>query len=62
MSNSQSTTSITDQLQAKFGLQGIEFRHNLTKEELFHEAIANDRGRVSINGDDKAQKALSYIK
>ena len=58
MSNSQSTTSITDQLQAKFGLQGIEFRHNLTKEELFHEAIANDRGRVSINGDDKAQKAF----
>ena len=41
----------------KLGLASVTFQHNLTKDVLFHEAIANDRGRVSLDGPDDAQKA-----
>jgi phosphoenolpyruvate carboxykinase (ATP) len=41
----------------KLGLASVTFKHNLTKDVLFHEAIANDRGRVSLDGPDDAQKA-----
>jgi phosphoenolpyruvate carboxykinase (ATP) len=40
------------------GLQGVDYHHNLSKEQLFHEAIANDRGRVDKEGPDDAQKAF----
>jgi len=44
-------------LQALLGLDGVHYKTNLSKEELFNEAIANDRGRVVANGPDDAQKA-----
>ena len=40
------------------GLETVSYKHNLSKEELFHEAIANDRGRVTADGPDDAQKAF----
>ena len=39
------------------GLEGVTYKYDLTKEELFHEAIANDRGRVRTDGPDDEQKA-----
>ncbi len=49
---------IRDQLEAQFGLKGPEFKVDLSKEELFHAAIANDRGRVTEGGPEDAQKAF----
>jgi phosphoenolpyruvate carboxykinase (ATP) len=46
------------ELEAQFGLKGVELRINLSKDELFAEAIANDRGRVTEGGPDDAQKAF----
>jgi phosphoenolpyruvate carboxykinase (ATP) len=46
------------QLENAFGLTGPELRFGLSQEELFHEAIANDRGRVEIGGPNDAQKAF----
>ncbi|MHC4378147.1 MAG: phosphoenolpyruvate carboxykinase (ATP) [Planctomycetota bacterium] len=46
------------QLKDLFGLEGVEYKCHLSKEELFHEAIANDRGRVEEGGPDDAQKAF----
>ncbi|MFT5288617.1 MAG: phosphoenolpyruvate carboxykinase (ATP) [Planctomycetota bacterium] len=40
-----------------FGLEGVTYKYDLTKEELFHEAIAKDRGRVRMDGPDDEQKA-----
>jgi phosphoenolpyruvate carboxykinase (ATP) len=45
-------------LEGKLGLKDIAYRYNLTKEQLFHEAIANDRGRVVKDGPYDAQKAF----
>jgi phosphoenolpyruvate carboxykinase (ATP) len=45
-------------LERQLGLKGIVLKHNLSKEELFHEAIRNDRGRVKLDGPDDAQKAF----
>ena len=53
-----SASDVADQLDAAFGLQGLELRFGLTQDELFHEAIANDRGRVEIDGPNDAQKAF----
>ena len=53
-----STTDIAAQLEARFGLAGVELRCNLTQSELFDEAIANDRGRVTVGGPSDAQKAF----
>jgi phosphoenolpyruvate carboxykinase (ATP) len=46
-------------LERKLGLKNLEYRYNLSKERLFHEAIANDRGRVEADGPDDAQKAFA---
>ncbi|MXW76429.1 MAG: phosphoenolpyruvate carboxykinase (ATP) [Acidimicrobiaceae bacterium] len=46
------------QLQRTLGLSGPELRFGLSQDELFHEAIANDRGRVSFEGPSDAQKAF----
>ena len=46
------------QLESAFGLSGPELRYGLTQDELFHEAIANDRGRVEPGGPLDAQKAF----
>ncbi len=45
-------------LEHKLGLKNVSYKHNLSKERLFHEAIANDRGRVDVDGPDDAQKAF----
>jgi phosphoenolpyruvate carboxykinase (ATP) len=45
-------------LEKLFGLKGVSYTYNLSKEELFHEAIANDRGRVKRDGPSNAQKAF----
>lgn len=47
------------QLERKLGLSNVNYKHNLTKQELFHEAIANDRGRIDIDGPDDAKKAYA---
>jgi len=44
-------------LEQKFGLKNVQYKYNLSKEELFHEAIANDRGRIRADGPDDDQKA-----
>ena len=45
-------------LEQKLGLSNVAFKHNLSKEQLFHEAIANDRGWVSPDGGGDEQKAF----
>lgn len=52
-------TQAAAQLQRSFGLSGVELRFGLSQDELFHEAIANDRGRVAFGGPRDAQKAFS---
>ena len=53
------TADIATQLETTFGLAGVELRYGLSQDELFHEAIAHDRGRVEIDGSDDAQKAFA---
>ncbi len=45
-------------LKALLGLDAVNYKSNLSKTELFHEAIANDRGRTRLNGPDSDQKAF----
>ena len=45
-------------LEQKLGLKSVSYKYNLPKDQLFHEAIANDRGRVRADGPDDAQKAF----
>ena len=44
-------------LEKLFGLDSVTYKYNLSKPELFSEAIAHDRGRVAHDGPDDAQKA-----
>jgi phosphoenolpyruvate carboxykinase (ATP) len=44
-------------LEKLLGLKDVTYRYNLTKDELFHAAIENDRGRVRPDGPDDEQKA-----
>lgn len=46
------------ELEKLFGLRNVSYKINLTKEELFHEAIAHDRGRVREGGPEDEQKAF----
>ena len=46
-----------EDLERLFGLDSVEYKVDLTKDELFDEAIANDRGRVRPDGPDDEQKA-----
>ena len=48
---------LSAQLQALFGLRHVTYKANLSKEALFHEAIANDRGRIREGGPETDQKA-----
>lgn len=50
---------LSQELQQTFGLDGPNYRHNLDRKTLFHEAIANDRGRVRRDGPDDEQKAFA---
>ncbi|MBI3171514.1 MAG: phosphoenolpyruvate carboxykinase (ATP) [Hydrocarboniphaga effusa] len=45
-------------LEKLFGLKTVSYKYNLSKEELFHEAIKNDKGRVRKDGPGNAQKAF----
>ncbi|UCE87076.1 MAG: phosphoenolpyruvate carboxykinase (ATP), partial [Deltaproteobacteria bacterium] len=48
-----------DALRRGLGLETVNFKYGLSKDELFHEAIANDRGRTEPDGRDTAQKAFA---
>lgn len=45
-------------LEKLLGLKSVTYKYELSKPELFHEAIANDRGRVKRGGPSDAQKAF----
>ena len=45
-------------LEDKLGLKNLTYKHNLSKQQLFHEAIANDRGHVAVDGPADAHKAF----
>ena len=47
------------QLHRTLGLSVPELRFGLSQDELFAEAIANDRGRISLHGPNDAQKAYA---
>ena len=47
-----------DALEQKLGLTSVAYKYNLSKEQLFHEAIKNDRGRLRVGGPDTEQKAF----
>ena len=44
------------ELEQLLGLKNVDYKYGLDKEQLFHEAIANDRGRVRPDGPDDEQK------
>jgi phosphoenolpyruvate carboxykinase (ATP) len=44
------------ELERLLGLKNCSYKYNLSKEELFHEAIASDRGRVRRDGPSNEQK------
>ena len=48
-------------LEKLFGLKTVSYKYNLGKTELFHEAIANDRGRTQRDGGNNDQKAFPTI-
>ena len=45
-------------LEQLFGLKNVSYKYNLSKPALFHEAIANDKGRVRRGGPSNEQKAF----
>ncbi|MDP6763873.1 MAG: phosphoenolpyruvate carboxykinase (ATP) [Planctomycetota bacterium] len=49
---------ISQDLRIRLGLDGVTYRANLSKTELFHAAIASDRGRTREGGGDDDQKAF----
>ncbi len=51
--------NIVAALEQQLGLKKIQYRHNLSKQQLFAEAIDNDRGRVKTDGPDTDQKAFA---
>ncbi len=50
---------ISEDLKQQLGLPNVTLKYGLSKEELFHEAILHDRGRVMADGPDDAQKAFA---
>ncbi len=51
--------TVAEELQTQFGLTTPNLKIELSQDELFHAAIANDRGRVSLDGGDDQQKAFA---
>ena len=51
--------TVSQQLLNQFGLTTPNLKIGLSQDELFHAAIANDRGRVSLDGGDDEQKAYA---
>ena len=54
-----STIDYAGELEQLLGLKGVTYKYDLSKDELFDEAIANDRGRIAEGGPDDAQKAYA---
>ncbi len=52
------TPVVAEQLKQQFGLDTVTLHYGLSQDELFQAAIDNDRGRVTIDGPDDAQKAF----
>lgn len=52
------SSTVADQLATKFGLTNVRLHYGLSQTELFRAAIANDRGRVELDGPSDAQKAF----
>ena len=46
-------------LKAELGLDSVRYRYDLSRAQLFHEAIAHDRGRVRVGGADDERKAFA---
>ncbi len=46
-------------LEQKLGLNTVTYKYNLGKDKLFHEAIANDRGRIREDGPEDEPKAYA---
>ena len=53
------TESVAQQLTNQFGLTTPNLRIGMSQDDLFHAAIANDRGRVDLGGPNDAQKAFA---
>jgi len=51
--------SFEQELSDKLGISGVTYRHQLTKDQLFQAAIANDRGRTRAGGPDDDRKAFA---
>jgi phosphoenolpyruvate carboxykinase (ATP) len=49
--------TVESELEELLGLKSVNLKYGLTQDELFHEAIANDRGRIRPDGPDDEQKA-----
>jgi phosphoenolpyruvate carboxykinase (ATP) len=56
-----SAVSYSADLKKLLGLNSVNYKYQLSKEELFFEAIANDRGRVRHDGPSDAQKAFPTV-
>ncbi len=50
---------ITETLREEFGIGVANLHYNLDAKELFHQAIANDKGRIRHNGPLDEQKAYA---
>ena len=51
--------AIQETLQAQFGINVANLHYNLQPTELFHQAIANDKGRIRHDGPLDEQKAYA---
>jgi phosphoenolpyruvate carboxykinase (ATP) len=52
------TPNFQADLEKLLGLKSVSYKYELGKEELFHEAIRHDRGRVRRDGGSNEQKAF----
>jgi phosphoenolpyruvate carboxykinase (ATP) len=53
------TIDYSKDLERLFGLKHVTYKYGLSKEELFHEALRNDRGRVRKDGPSNEQKCYA---
>ncbi len=54
----QPTNDIAGALKSQFGIDGVTLHYGLSQDQLFHAAIKNDRGRVTLEGGGDQQKAF----
>jgi phosphoenolpyruvate carboxykinase (ATP) len=59
MNTALDASTVAQQLATRFGLNNVRLHYGLSQDELFHAAIANDRGRVELDGPSDAQKAYA---